>query len=393
MAVAHKGSISMGMVLIPIGLYKTTVDNDIHFNQLEKESKARIKYKKYCSHCGKEVAAKDIIKGYEYEKDKYVVMTDDELKRIKTKKDKTIHILQFAKMSEVNMIYYEKDYYAIPETGAEKAYELLRQALLAENLEENRVILRNKRNMELLPRFPELSEIHKSANKRCVLDGELVVMVNGVPDFYELQKRTLLTSRTRIELGANRLPASFVAYDCLQVENRVLLDTPLLERKEILQNLIEENERIAVSRYIPEKGTQLFALTVEKELEGVVAKKASSLYYQGKRTKDWIKFKRMADKDFIICGYEYNSGSGKMVSLILGEYQDGELVYAGTVSWGVRRDVLRVLTKGVCPFRESIELDGNIVWCKPEKTCIVEYMPNTQDALRQPVFKGIRDDA
>lgn len=132
MAVAHKGSISMGMVLIPIGLYKTTVDNDIHFNQLEKESKARIKYKKYCSHCGKEVAAKDIIKGYEYEKDKYVVMTDDELERIKTKKDKTIHILQFAKMSEVNMIYYEKDYYAIPEAGAEKAYELLRQALLTE---------------------------------------------------------------------------------------------------------------------------------------------------------------------------------------------------------------------------------------------------------------------
>ena len=103
MAVAHKGSISMGMVLIPVGLYKTTVDNDIHFNQLEKESKARIKYKKYCSHCGKEVKAEDIIKGYEYEKDKYVVMTDDELERIKTKKDKTIHILQFAKMSDVNM--------------------------------------------------------------------------------------------------------------------------------------------------------------------------------------------------------------------------------------------------------------------------------------------------
>jgi len=132
MAVAHKGSISMGMVLIPIGLYKTTVDNDIHFNQLEKESKARIKYKKYCSHCGKEVAPEDIIKGYQYEKDKYVVMTDEELERIKTRKDKTIHILQFAKMSEVNMIYYEKDYYAIPDAGAEKAYELLRQSLLME---------------------------------------------------------------------------------------------------------------------------------------------------------------------------------------------------------------------------------------------------------------------
>ncbi len=131
MAVAHKGSISMRLVLIPIGLYKATVDNDIHFNQLDKESKARIRYKKYCSHCGKEVTSKDIVKGYEYEKDRYVVMTDDELEKIKTRKDKTIHIIQFAKMSEVDMIYYEKDYYAVPDAGAEKAYELLRQSMLS----------------------------------------------------------------------------------------------------------------------------------------------------------------------------------------------------------------------------------------------------------------------
>ncbi len=131
MAVAHKGSISMGLVLIPIGMYKATVDNDIHFNQLDKESKARIRYKKYCSHCGKEVGSKDIVKGYEYEKDRYVVMTDDELEKIKTRKDKTIHIIQFAKMSEVDMIYYDKDYYAVPDAGAEKAYELLRQSMLS----------------------------------------------------------------------------------------------------------------------------------------------------------------------------------------------------------------------------------------------------------------------
>lgn len=132
MAVAHKGSISMGLVLIPIGMYKTTTDNDIHFNQLEKESKARIKYKKYCSHCNKEVTSSDIIKGYEYEKDKYVVMTEDELEKIKTKKDKTIHIVQFAKMSEIDPIFYENDYYGVPDAGAEKAFELLRQALLSE---------------------------------------------------------------------------------------------------------------------------------------------------------------------------------------------------------------------------------------------------------------------
>ena len=60
MAVAHKGSISMGLVLIPVGLYKTTVDNDIHFNQLCRESKQRIQYKKYCRHCDTEVTSDDI---------------------------------------------------------------------------------------------------------------------------------------------------------------------------------------------------------------------------------------------------------------------------------------------------------------------------------------------
>ncbi|MDF2952635.1 MAG: Ku protein [Anaerocolumna sp.] len=99
---------------------------------LDKESKARIRYKKYCSHCNKEVTAKDIIKGYEYEKDKYVIMTEEELEKIKTKKDKTIHIIQFAKLSEVDQLYYEKNYYGIPDTGAEKAFELLRQSLLTQ---------------------------------------------------------------------------------------------------------------------------------------------------------------------------------------------------------------------------------------------------------------------
>ena len=254
-------------------------------------------------------------------------------------------------------------------------------------LDENGTVLRNKRNMELLPRFPELNRIHRQVKQRCVLDGELVVMVNGVPDFYELQKRTLLTSRVKIELGAGRLPASFVTYDCLQCGDRELLSVPLLSRKEILTGNVAEEERLAVSRYIPEKGMQLFQMTVEKELEGVVAKKASSLYYPGKRTKDWIKFKRMADKDFIICGY----GQGNMVSLILGEWVEGQLQYAGTVTMGVRREILRLLKKGSCPFI-SPPKEGNIVWCKPERVCTVEYMPNTLDALRQPVFKGIRDD-
>ena len=95
MGVSHKGAISLGLLYIPVALYTTTRDNDIRFNQFCKDTKERVKYKKYCPSCNKEVKTEEIIKGYEYEAGKYVVMTQDELEKIKTKKDKTIHIIQF----------------------------------------------------------------------------------------------------------------------------------------------------------------------------------------------------------------------------------------------------------------------------------------------------------
>lgn len=131
MAVAHKSAISVGLLYIPVGLYKTTRDTSVSFNQLCKDSHERIKYKKICPSCNKEVKSEDIIKGYEYEKDRYVTFTNDELEKIKTKQDKTIHVEHFAKMSEIDTILFDKDYYLVPEAGAEKPYELLRQSLLS----------------------------------------------------------------------------------------------------------------------------------------------------------------------------------------------------------------------------------------------------------------------
>ena len=132
MGVSHKGAISLGLLYIPVGLYTTTRDNDVKFNQLCKDTKERVRYKKICPSCNKEVKSEDIIKGYEYEEDKYVIMTEEEMEKIKTKKDKTIHILQFVNLTEIDSIYYERNYYAIPESGAEKAFELLRTAMLNE---------------------------------------------------------------------------------------------------------------------------------------------------------------------------------------------------------------------------------------------------------------------
>lgn len=131
MALSHKTAISVGLLYIPVGLYKTTRDTSVSFNQLCKDSHERIKYKKICPSCNKEVKSEDIIKGYEYEKDKYVTFTNDELEKIKTKQDKTIHVEHFAKMSEKDTILFDKDYYLVPDVGAEKPYELLRQSLLS----------------------------------------------------------------------------------------------------------------------------------------------------------------------------------------------------------------------------------------------------------------------
>lgn len=132
MAVANKTTIAFSLVSIPISMYTATQDNDISFNQLHKEDNSRIKYKKTCGHCGKEITTSDIIKGYEYEDDKYVVITEDDLEKIKTEKDKTIQILHFANLNQISPVYYDKTYHAIPEAGGDKAFELLRSALMAE---------------------------------------------------------------------------------------------------------------------------------------------------------------------------------------------------------------------------------------------------------------------
>ena len=239
----------------------------------------------------------------------------------------------------------------------------------------------------------ELKELHRNVSERTVLDGELVVLRDGVPDFFELQRRTLLTDRFKIELAAARHPASFVAYDCLYEGSRSIMDHPLLERKEVLQSSVRENRLIAISRYIPTDGIGLFRAADEKELEGVVAKRAASLYYPGRRTKDWIKFKRMADEEFVVCGYIRKNS--RTFSIILGKYHDGTYLYKGHVTLGVTKETASQLREsGITPFTAIPADAGNesAIWVYPDRVCTVEYMPNTKNSLRQAVFKGFRTD-
>lgn len=132
MPATQKGAISFGLIHIPVALHTATQDNDIHFNQLCKEDGSRVKYKKVCASCGKEVGTDGIVKGFEFAPGQYVTMTDADFEKAKTVKDKAIQILHFAELSDIRPIYYDKTYHAVPEAGGDKAYELLRRAMLDE---------------------------------------------------------------------------------------------------------------------------------------------------------------------------------------------------------------------------------------------------------------------
>ena len=253
--------------------------------------------------------------------------------------------------------------------------------------------LRNKRDKKLLPHVPELSDIHKQAKRKCILDGELFILNNGMTDFYEIQRRALMTDPFKIKLSAGKFPATFTAYDIIYDTDHLVMDLPLMERKDLLSDIIMENDRINVSRYIEENGIAFFEAAKQQGLEGVVAKRKDSKYYFGKRTKDWIKFKVMETEDCIICGYIKKANN--MTSLILGQYDGQRLIYKGHVTLGVSLRNLKeysIRIKDRSPFENPPVGNDGAVWIEPELVCIVESMPTDKGSFRQPVFKGIRND-
>ena len=124
-----KGAISFGLVSIPIKVFPATEEKGLSFNQLHDEDHGRIKYQRVCAKCGEIVAYEHIVKGYEYEKDKYVVLTEEELDSVPVESSRAIDILQFVDAEEIDPIYYKKSYYLVPEEVGVKAYRLLREAM------------------------------------------------------------------------------------------------------------------------------------------------------------------------------------------------------------------------------------------------------------------------
>ena len=129
MKVLWKGAISFGLVNIPVSMYVATENKDIKFNYLHKECMSPIKYQKFCPRCEKEVGRDEIIRGYEYQKGTYVVINPEDFERIPQENTKTVDILDFVNLSQVDPIYFDKTYYLEPSPGGEKAYTLIVDAM------------------------------------------------------------------------------------------------------------------------------------------------------------------------------------------------------------------------------------------------------------------------
>lgn len=255
--------------------------------------------------------------------------------------------------------------------------------------------LRNKRNTRMLPKVPELANLHRNVTRRCILDGELAVLSEGKPDFFAVQRRSRMTNPLRIQLEARQHPACFIAFDLLYMDGYSVTDLPLLKRKALLQEIARREDALfALSPCVERGGAALFELVKRRSLEGLVAKRRESRYYFGRHTKDWIKMKVLQGEDFVVCGYIRKTGH--MANVVLGQYRDGQLVCKGHVSLEMdgedfRR--IRELPAETAPPVLNPEGNEGAVWVTPSLACTVRYMMKTDiGGMRQPVFQGLRPD-
>ena len=142
------GAINFGLVTIPVKLFTAVRENDLSFNLLHKSDEGRIKYERTCSVCGKNVPWDEIVKGYEYEKGSYVILTDEDFKRVNVEATQSVDIVEFVDLDQISPMFFDKPYYLEPDKKGRHAYALLRAALNdANKVALARVVIRTKEHI------------------------------------------------------------------------------------------------------------------------------------------------------------------------------------------------------------------------------------------------------
>ncbi|MDY0404504.1 Ku protein [Virgibacillus sp. 179-BFC.A HS] len=193
-----KGTISFGLVNIPVKMHAATQNNDVKLRQLHKECQTPIKYEKVCPVCDREVGNDEIVKAYEYTKNKFVVLDDEDLEALKKEQtDKAVEIIDFVKLEEIDPIYFERSYYLSPNEGGTKAYALLRTALKdTGKIGVAKMMIRSKEQMAVIRVYQNtivVETIHYPDEVRDVKD------VPNVPQEVETGKKELDTAKMLID--------------------------------------------------------------------------------------------------------------------------------------------------------------------------------------------------
>ena len=170
-----KGSISFGLVNIPVKLHAATENKDVKLRQIHKECHTPISYKKVCEGCQKEVKDEDIVKAYEYTKNKFVVLDAEDLENLrKEAEDKSVEIIDFVKLEEIDPIYFEKTYFLSPDATGTKAYALLRKTLeQSGKIGVAKIIIRSKEQLAVVRVYKDalvMETIHFPDEVRSVSD-------------------------------------------------------------------------------------------------------------------------------------------------------------------------------------------------------------------------------
>jgi bifunctional non-homologous end joining protein LigD len=259
--------------------------------------------------------------------------------------------------------------------------------------------LQNRRLEDITARYPELSRISRGIRARnAILDGELVVLAQGRPDFGKLQQRQQVASPLKIELLSRQLPVTYIAFDLLFLDDAQCFQAPLRERKGLLKRILRESPHLVESRYIGERGKSFFKEVVDQGLEGVMAKALDSPYLMGRRSRHWLKIKPRGRAVCYVVGYTPGKGgrAGAFGALAVAAVVEGAWVYRGLVGSGFSEADLETLPRRLealrldappIPVRERVP---GITWVRPELRCEVTFQEATaRTRFRAPAFKRL----
>jgi bifunctional non-homologous end joining protein LigD len=285
-------------------------------------------------------------------------------------------------------------------------------------IEKGKVRLMSRTERDITVTYPELSRLGAATlpkqltltaptpHKQLLLDGEIVVFgADGWPEFEALQPRMHVSSESAARLLAGQTPVTYLIFDLLQLDGRPLMDLQYTERRALLDELALAGPNWQTPPWFPGSDFEAVqAVSKERGMEGVVAKRLDSRYTPGVRTDNWRKIKNVHTQEAVVAGYKPGQGNrtGQVGSLLIGVNDASGLIYAGHVGTGFSDETLRMLGDKLRPLRRpDSPFAGPIppeharpaVWVDPRLVIQVAFDRWTKAGrMRAPVYKGLRDD-